>query len=273
MKKTLLFALALLMAGSLTCAAQGKKNKEVKEAKTTYNSIIDMLRRENGVVIGSDVGNGTMPKIYIRGIGTNTDQFQPLFVVDGIRTSDIMYLLPEDIYSINVIKDGTAAQYGMEGANGVIEIRTKGSMQAEIQAAEAKKAARKNRKVVVVPEEDQPEGQVRVIGVGKIDKNAPLEAMMQVENAAASGDPTVDLSDGNEPKVVIRQTDPSQPMPIFVIDGKVVSSDKMSNLSPDQISSMTILKDEAAVKAWGEEGRNGVIEVVTIKAAKKNKRK
>ena len=54
-----------------------------------------------------------------------------------------MYLRPEDVYSITVIKDGTAVIYGMRGANGVIEIRTKSSVEAEKQRAEKQKTARK----------------------------------------------------------------------------------------------------------------------------------
>jgi len=86
---------------------------------------------------------GTMPSMYIRGIGTNSEHFQPLFVVDGIRTDNILYVLPENVYSITVIKDGTSSVYGMEGANGVIEIKTKGAVEAEKQKVQEKKVFRK----------------------------------------------------------------------------------------------------------------------------------
>ena len=109
----------------------------------SYNSIIDMLRREPGVSIMGSGDDGTMPTMYIRGIGTNSKNFQPLFVVDGIRTEDILYVQPENVHSITVIKDGTASIYGMEGANGVIEIRTKGAVDAEKEAAKEKQIIRK----------------------------------------------------------------------------------------------------------------------------------
>jgi len=49
---------------------------------------------------------------------------EPLIVVDGIPETDISILDPLSIQSIKVIKDGTAAKYGMRGASGVIEITT-----------------------------------------------------------------------------------------------------------------------------------------------------
>lgn len=48
----------------------------------------------------------------------------PLLVVDGMPETDISILAPLSIQSIKVIKDGTAARYGIRGASGVIEITT-----------------------------------------------------------------------------------------------------------------------------------------------------
>ena len=84
-----------------------------------------------------------MPRVIIRGIGTNSDQTQPLFVVDGIITDNVTYLRPEDIYSVEVLKDGTSSIYGMQGQNGVILFKTKSAAEAEKAAAEARKAERK----------------------------------------------------------------------------------------------------------------------------------
>ena len=129
---------------SLCAYGQGvEKVKDSIDSKTSYNSIIDMLRMEPGVSIIGSGDDGTMPTMYIRGIGTNSKNFQPLFVVDGVRTEDILYVQPENVHSITVIKDGTASIYGMEGANGVIEIRTKGAVDAEKEAAKEKQIIRK----------------------------------------------------------------------------------------------------------------------------------
>lgn len=50
-----------------------------------------------------------------------------LVVVDGVRCDDINSINPNDIKSVDVLKDaGSCAIYGIEGANGVVVITTKG---------------------------------------------------------------------------------------------------------------------------------------------------
>ncbi len=140
MKKTiLLIAASLLLCGALSAQEKVRDPKE----KTQYNSVFDLLRAEPGVIIKGDGSGGQMPDILIRGISTNTDQTQPLFVVDGIITDNVTYLRPEDIYSVEVLKDGTSAIYGIQGQNGVIIFRTKSMVEAEKRAEEARKAERK----------------------------------------------------------------------------------------------------------------------------------
>ena len=138
MKRILMILAAVLMMGG-TMFAQEK----VKTGKTVYNNVFDLLRDEPGVYVAPGGGNGVMPKIYIRGISTNTENTQPLFVVDGILTDNVTYLLPEDIYSVEVLKDGTASIYGMQGQNGVIIFRTKSAVEQEQRAAEARKEEKK----------------------------------------------------------------------------------------------------------------------------------
>ena len=137
MKKTLIFAAALL----LSCGVLGAQEKVRPANETTqYNTVFDLLRAEPGVQVSPGGDNGQMPRIIIRGVGTNSDQTQPLFVVDGIITDNVTYLRPEDIYSVEVLKDGTASIYGVQGQNGVIMFRTKQVVEAEKAAAEARKA-------------------------------------------------------------------------------------------------------------------------------------
>ena len=138
MKRILLIiASALLLCGTL-CAQE-----KVKTGKTQYNSVFDLLRNEPGVIVGNDAGPGTTPRIFIRGVGTNSDQTQPLFVVDGIITDNVSYLLPDDSYSVEVLKDATSSIYGMQGQNGVILFRTKAVVEQEKRAEELRKAERK----------------------------------------------------------------------------------------------------------------------------------
>ncbi|GAL89061.1 SusC/RagA family TonB-linked outer membrane protein [Jejuia pallidilutea] len=70
---------------------------------------------------GSPGGNTT---ISIRGVSTNGDS-RPLILVDGNVIEDLSVINPNDIASVNVLKDATAGIYGVRAANGVILITTK----------------------------------------------------------------------------------------------------------------------------------------------------
>ncbi len=81
--------------------------------------------RVAGVNITSQSGSpGSGSTINIRGISTNGDN-RPLILVDGNVIEDLSVINPNDIESINVLKDATAGIYGVRAANGVILITTK----------------------------------------------------------------------------------------------------------------------------------------------------
>ncbi len=68
---------------------------------------------------------GAETKVYIRGIGT-VGNAKPLYIVDGVSSSNIDHLAPSEIESIDVLKDAaSAAIYGSRAANGVILVTTK----------------------------------------------------------------------------------------------------------------------------------------------------
>ncbi|MGY6559597.1 MAG: SusC/RagA family TonB-linked outer membrane protein [Nitritalea sp.] len=80
-----------------------------------------------GVTITTNSGApGATSNIRIRGLSTFGDN-DPLILVDGIiyDAAGLNSLNPNDIESVNVLKDGTAGIYGVRAANGVILIETK----------------------------------------------------------------------------------------------------------------------------------------------------
>jgi len=78
-----------------------------------------------GVNITSTSGSpGSGSTISIRGVSTNGDS-RPLILVDGNVIEDLSVINPNDIETINVLKDATAGIYGVRAANGVILITTK----------------------------------------------------------------------------------------------------------------------------------------------------
>jgi TonB-dependent starch-binding outer membrane protein SusC len=90
--------------------------------------------RVSGVQVQSESGNPGAPvSIRIRGVGT-VGNTQPLFVVDGLpvgrgadpTSSPLTTINPDDIESISVLKDASAAAiYGVQAANGVVLIQTR----------------------------------------------------------------------------------------------------------------------------------------------------
>jgi TonB-linked SusC/RagA family outer membrane protein len=83
--------------------------------------------RTAGVQVAQVSGSpGSGLTVRVRGVGTinNSD---PLYIVDGIPVDGLDFLNPNDIETINVLKDAaSSAIYGSRGANGVVLITTKG---------------------------------------------------------------------------------------------------------------------------------------------------
>jgi TonB-dependent SusC/RagA subfamily outer membrane receptor len=93
--------------------------KVKKNEAQTYSNMYDYLRgRVPGVQVTSD------NRIIIRGIGTNSNNTDPLILVDGVEVTDLSNIDPAFVKSVDVIKDGSSAIYGMQGANGVVIIKT-----------------------------------------------------------------------------------------------------------------------------------------------------
>src|SRR6202000_1677554 len=83
--------------------------------------------RAAGVLVTSGSGSpGSSPSVIIRGYNSLTNS-SPLYVVDGQIWDNGGYdaLNPNDIESIQVLKDASAAIYGSKSSNGVILITTK----------------------------------------------------------------------------------------------------------------------------------------------------
>lgn len=98
--------------------------------KQATNDVAQMMQgRVAGVSITTDGQPGASPNVRIRGVSTfgQGASAEPLYVVDGFTiTGGIRDLNPNDIESIQVLKDATAgAIYGNRAANGVVIITTK----------------------------------------------------------------------------------------------------------------------------------------------------
>lgn len=93
----------------------------------TFNALDGLKGKAAGVNIFSNTGQpGGEMRVIIRGISTIQASANPLYVVDGVVMDNFQFLNPNDIESIEVLKDASsAAIYGARGANGVILVSTK----------------------------------------------------------------------------------------------------------------------------------------------------
>lgn len=117
----------------LTGAVTSVKAEEL--TKAPVSGLDQALQgRAAGVTVTTNSGQpGEAATIRIRGIGSAIGGNDPLYVVDGVITSDISFLAPNDIQSMEILKDASAtAIYGSRGANGVILVTTKSGSQGGV---------------------------------------------------------------------------------------------------------------------------------------------
>lgn len=142
MKKTLIFLCSLLAVIACGTSKQNVNNgtavnigygEQEKDQMTTSVSKIKNTRQSESYSTIFEMIQGKCPgvqvngeRIIIRGIGTNSDATDPLYIVDGVQVSSISSIDPIMVDSIEVLKDAASASiYGTQGANGVILITTK----------------------------------------------------------------------------------------------------------------------------------------------------
>jgi iron complex outermembrane receptor protein len=109
----------------------------VKSDDLNRGAISDVGRLLQGKVPGLNISSSGDPTrsttIIMRGASTLNSSQSPFYVIDGIPGADISLVAPDDIVSVDVLKDAAATSiYGNRAANGVIMITTrKGSKDKE----------------------------------------------------------------------------------------------------------------------------------------------
>ena len=163
---------------------------------------------------------------------------QPLYVVDGkiIPDAEFQKIKPADIESISVLKENSAIQmYGDKGKHGVVLIETK-------------KDERKKKDKDIVS-----------IGSGSMESlQGDVERIVINANDSET---VVRIKDRNSQDMDIFNGKP----PLFIIDGEKKTKDfKLNTIDPNDIESISVLKDKSAADIYGDEGINGVI-IITKK--------
>lgn len=103
----------------------------VSSDEFVQGAVVSPLQLLQGKVSGLSVGtpsgdpNGSGLQMMLRGVSTLMSNQEPLVVIDGIIGASLNNVNPDDIRSVDVLKDGAAAAiYGTQGSNGVILITT-----------------------------------------------------------------------------------------------------------------------------------------------------
>lgn len=102
----------------------------VKPEELNRGAITDVGQLLQGKVPGLNIsasGDPNRPSaVVLRGASTLNSSQSPFYVIDGVPGADISVIAPDDIASIDVLKDAAAtAIYGNRAANGVIMVTTK----------------------------------------------------------------------------------------------------------------------------------------------------
>jgi TonB-dependent SusC/RagA subfamily outer membrane receptor len=158
---------------------------------------------------------------------------QALFIMDGKTVSwqQMKDLKPEDLIAINVLKGDKATEYGMAGKNEVILIQTKFAL------------AQTTSNIPTPPPPPHIE-----------TPPAPSEVLSIVGTKGA----------------IVNNRGRT---PLYVINGVPVqknTNNPLQNINPNDIESISILKDKSAVSLYGKEGEDGVV-LITTKTGSKSR--
>ncbi|MBX2876810.1 MAG: TonB family protein [Saprospiraceae bacterium] len=201
--------------------------------------------KKESLVIEDTPGSG----VRIR--STNGDQFDPLYIIDGkvATKAEMETLNPDGIERIDVLKGESAtALYGESGENGVVKITLKKDGEAIEKIHDEKgNFFQLKGEIEKVDKIDASETTIQII------KEEPLSIEDEMNKPAQS-------------TIKIRGTASSTEKPLFVVNDEILDNslnDPMTELNPDDIEFINVLKGTAAHDKYGEKGANGVVEIYT----------
>ena len=125
MKKLILLLSIVYLA---SCSSTSQTSLSDSKVDRPINSFAQTIEGKQAGVLLDDTGTpGSSPTILIRGINSINAGTEPLIILDGMRYNGPLSMInPNDIESVEVLKNpNETAIYGIQGANGVIVIKTK----------------------------------------------------------------------------------------------------------------------------------------------------
>ncbi len=181
-----------------------------------------------------------VPKQAIRIKGTD----DPIIYVDGKMMPDdfdMNSISPNDISSVNVLKDASAEKFNDKTGRPVVQIYTKSGAGVTVSSGTGKATA---------STQTTTSGWVTVS-----DRTASKNTFTTVGDGKSDGS-TVSIN-SSKPNIT------DQFHGYYIINGKEMTEQeaKLQEINPNDIKSITVWKGEKAIKKFGDKGKNGVIEI------------
>jgi len=176
-------------------------------------------------------------------------EFKGLWIVDGVEVDkpDVNY---KDVIAMNVWKgDQAQARYGDKGKNGVIEITTnKGQGGSGVRVISFKRDSIPTARVVSFKRD-----------------SIKVRAVKLTVDTAQTINKSFNVNYNNNVKtaISIRGMDSLKVQPLVIVNGKVKTLAALNAIAKNQITTVNILKSDAAVAVYGKGAANGVIIVQT----------
>ena len=239
----------------------------------------DKNRRELMIRSGIEVHIDSLPRdqklgTSIMRIKGNTTE--PIIIIDGEKIGRMTpegidaLIQPTEIETIDVLKGESAVtKYGEDGKQGVILIRSKSG--AWKNPRKGNNPQNENNPIVII-------NGIKAVGYtgGDLDQLIDPKEIATINVLKGESAVTKYGEDGKQGVIEIRTNSKNQPKgdmpkheedPIVIINGikagRSASRDLDQLIAPSEIASINILKGESAVTKYGEDGKQGVIQIRT----------
>lgn len=232
----------------------GKPASDIEIKKIAPENIesINVLKDSaSRVIYGPKAKNGVV-LITLKPSGDQAEK--PLYVLNEkiVTKETVDKLDPDNIESVTVWKDKYATdKYGDKAKYGVVVITTKKHVSVTKLTTDM---------LYVLDGE--------VISKEKFEKidHKKIESMNVLKDKAAT-DKYGDKGKNGVVEVISKKTTSSVSFfadeePVYVLNGKVISQDEFKRIDPDNIESMSVLKDKQATDKYGDKAKYGAIEII-----------
>ncbi len=234
-------------------------------------------------VIPDDKGKKEMTEITVHSFKSADGDKQPLYIVDGKEVEDPSTIPANRIKSVDVRKDGSqlAPEYAEKARNGAILITLRpegeepsGDGKVTIQRTVKNADGSSEVKVMQLKRGEMVEqGDVLILD-GSL-KGEPVRIQGAAGNVIRVVDNAGDLDDVVVVGYGANKKASAIPDALYIVDGREISKAEFNNFPSNKIQSLSVYKDETAVKMYGEKARKagGVIVISTKKQTREEKLK